>query len=317
MRRAQHILGQLAEPAIATAQYNDRAGLFRGLLTQCGVNGTTSALGLSGQVVIVTGSGQGIGAAAARLFAQQGAKVVVTDLDAKKSAAVATEIETAGGDVVSVPGDITDAKFPAQLVRTTIERFGKINIIVNNAGYTWDGMAHKMTDDQWQAMLMVHLTAPFRLIRAAAPYMRDAGKAEIDRGSQPENRCIINISSTSGLHGNVGQLNYATAKMGIVGFTKTLAKEWGMFGVRCNAIAFGYVATRLTASKENGVFMQVGERKIPLGIPGDASRRDWSNVPLRRGGSAEEAAGSIVLLASPLASYITGHTLEVTGGVGI
>jgi len=274
---------------------------------------------LEGQVAIITGSGQGIGEAAARLFAEQGAKVVVTDIDAKKSGAVADAINASGGQAISVPGDVTDAKFPDRIIKATIDAFGKLNILINNAGYTWDGMAHKITDEMWDAMLKVHNTAPFRLIRAAAPWMRDAGKAESDAGKPVENRVIINISSTSGLHGNVGQANYATAKMGIVGLTKTIAKEWGPFGVRCNTIAFGYVETRLTQAKDKGAFMEVNGKKVALGIPG----RDPSNasanagLPLRRSASALEAAGSMLILASPYASYITGHTLEVTGGAGI
>jgi len=164
----------------------------------------------------------------------------------------------------------------------------------------------------------VHQTAPFRLIKAATPYMRDAGKAEVDAGRKPENRCIINISSTSGLHGNVGQANYSTAKAGVSGLTKTVAKEWGPFGVRCNAIAFGFIATRLTASK-GGASMEVGGKKVALGIPNadEAMREASKMIPLRRVGQVEEAAGSMLILASPLASYITGHMLEATGGAGI
>jgi len=283
---------------------------------KCGGESKPAAL-LADHVAIVTGSGQGIGEATARLFAEHGCKVVVTDVDASKSAAVALSInEYAPGHALSVPGDITDKKFPQRLVDATIKQFGKLNILVNNAGYTWDGMLHKISDEQWEAMLAVHNTAPFRLVRAAAPYMRDAGKAEIDAGKTPENRVIINISSTSGLHGNVGQANYATAKMGVVGFTKTVAKEWGQFGVRCNAVAFGLVDTRLTREKGKGEFMQVGEKKIALGVPG-ADKRNLSMIPLRRAGQPEEAAGGVLVLASPLANYITGHTLEVTGGAGI
>jgi 3-oxoacyl-[acyl-carrier protein] reductase len=238
----------------------------------------------------------------------------------KKSKAVADAINAAGGQAISVPGDVTDKKFPQRLIDETIKAFGKINILINNAGYTWDGMVHKMTDDQWDAMLLVHNTAPFRIVRAAAPYLRDAGKAEMDAGKAPENRCIINISSTSGLHGNTGQANYSTAKMGVVGFTKTLAKEWGSFGVRCNGIAYGWIETRLTADKNKGAFMQVGDKKVALGIPGADQRGATGatgNIPLKRSGKVHEAAGAMLILACPHASYITGHTLEVTGGAGI
>jgi 3-oxoacyl-[acyl-carrier protein] reductase len=269
------------------------------------------------QVVIVTGAGRGIGAAAARLFALHGAQVVVNDLNAEPAEAVAADIQAAGGDALAVPGSVTDPDFPDQLMQATVAAYGKINILVNNAGYTWDGMLHKMTDEQWQAILDVHATAPFRMIRAAVPYMREPAKAEYAAGTVPEPRCIVNVSSTSGLHGNVGQINYATGKMGIVGLTKTVAKEWGRFGIRCNAVAFGLIDTRLTQSKAQGETIEVGDTQVVLGIPEQMRQMAPLLIPLGRAGTPDEAAGGILLLASPLAAYITGHTLEVTGGAGI
>jgi 3-oxoacyl-[acyl-carrier protein] reductase len=270
------------------------------------------------QVAIITGAGRGIGAATAKLFAQQGAQVVINDLDAAVLETTAQEIEAAGGTVLAVAGSVTDAAFPAQLMKATVAAFGKINILVNNAGYTWDGMVHKMSDEQWQAILDIHVTAPFRMIRAIAPYMREPAKAEIEQfGAPQEPRVIINISSTSGLHGNIGQANYATGKLGIVGLTKTIAKEWGPLGIRCNAVAFGFIDTRLTRPKEERESIQIGERSVALGIPNDVRAISSVRSPLERPGSPEEAAGGIVLMASPWASYITGHTLEVTGGAGI
>jgi len=276
---------------------------------------------LEGQVAIVTGSGQGIGEATAKLFAKEGAKVVVTDLDAEKSNRVAAEIKAAGGVAISVPGDITAKEFPDKLIQETIQAFEKLHILVNNAGYTWDGMLHRMSDQQWEAMLMVHNTAPFRLIRAAAPHMRDAAKQEIDSGGKAEPRSIVNISSTSGLHGNVGQANYSTAKMGVLGLSKTISKEWGMFNIRCNAVAFGLIDTRLTRPRDsqNGVITVQHDDKtavVKLGIPQNAiDPNRTQRIPLRRAGTAEDAAGGILLMCSPLASYITGHCLEVTGGI--
>lgn len=270
------------------------------------------------QVVIVTGAGRGIGAAAARLFAQYGAQVVVNDLDADHANETVTAIQTDGGEALAIAGSVTDREFPETLMQQTVDLYGKINVLVNNAGYTWDGMLHKMTDEQWQAILDVHATAPFRMVRAAAPYMREIAKAEIERDGQPaESRCIINVSSTSGLHGNTGQANYATGKMGIVGFTKTVAKEWGPFGIRCNAVAFGLIDTRLTQAKEKGETIHIDGQDVALGIP--ERLRDFGQrmIPLRRAGTPAEAAAGILLMASPLASYVTGHTLEVTGGVGI
>ena len=272
---------------------------------------------LEQQVAIITGSGRGIGAAAARLFAQHGARVVVNDLEAEPAEQVVADIRAAGGEAIAVPGDVTAPDFPERIVRAAVETFGKLNILVNNAGYTWDGVIHKMSDEQWQAMLDVHATAPFRLIRAAAPFMRDAAKRELAEGRTPEPRCIINVSSTSGLHGNAGQANYATAKMGIVGLTKTVAKEWGPFGIRCNAVAFGFIETRLTQSKEKGETIEVHGKHLPLGIPEHLRQMATMLIPLGRPGTPEEAAGGILLLASPFAAYITGHVLEVTGGYGI
>mgnify|MGYP002386193119 CR=1 FL=1 len=273
---------------------------------------------LENQVAIVTGAARGIGAATAKLFAQEGAQVVVNDLDAAAVALVVEAIQANGGVAWAVPGSVTDPTFPDQLMQATVDRFGQINILVNNAGYTWDGMIHKMSDEQWQAILDIHATAPFRMIRAVAPYLRDPAKAEIETYGAPRtSRCIINISSTSGLHGNIGQANYATGKMGIVGLTKTVAKEWGPLGIRCNAVAFGFVDTRLTQSKAQGASIQIGEKAVALGIPDEVREVAATRSPLGRPATPEEAASGILLMASPLASYITGHTLEVTGGAGI
>jgi len=249
------------------------------------------------------------------LFAKEGAKVVVTDIDQAKSDGVAAKINAEGGTAISFPGDVTNPTFPDKILEHTVKTFGKINILVNNAGYTWDGMLHKMTDKQWNAILEVHNTAPFRMIRAAAPYMREQAKTEKEKGLPLEPRAIVNVSSTSGLHGNVGQINYSTAKMGIVGLTKTVAKEWGPFGIRCNAIAFGFIDTRLTRQKSDQV-MEVDGNKILLGLPPD-QKRDLNNIPLRRFGTPIDAANGVLFLCSPLSSYVSGHCLEVTGGVGI
>jgi len=314
---------QRAERLLNHVQLNATGGLS---LASIGVSGTHPTGILSGRVAIITGSGQGIGEAAAKLFAKEGAKVVVTDLDKKKSDAVAEAIRSSGGDAISIPGDVTDPNFPKTIIKGTIDKYGKLHILVNNAGYTWDGVIQRMSDKQWQAMLDVHNTAPFRLIREAAPFMREAGKAEMETTGKAEDRSIINISSTSGLHGNFGQANYATAKMGIVGLTKTVAKEWGLFGVRCNSLAFGMIKTRLTAEKA-GTFIEVPNEtkggkveKIALGIPKRSAQEEqlaMSMIPLRRAGDPEEAAGAILILASPFSTYITGHTLEATGGAGI
>lgn len=273
---------------------------------------------LEGQVAIITGSGQGIGAECARLFANEGAKVVVCDVDKEKGESVAKSIndETPGHQrAIAVAGDVLDSAYIDRLVKKAAEfGGGKIHIIVNNAGFTWDGVIHKMTDKQWDTILAVHNTAPFRLVRAAAPYFR------VKDG---ERRVVINISSTSGTHGNAGQANYSLAKAGVTGLTKTIAKEWGpQFGVRANTVAFGHIDTRLTRAKEAGAYITTPDgEKVALGIPGAqiAARRGtgadaFADIPLRRPGSATEAASSILALVSPLMSYVNGQTIEVTGG---
>jgi 3-oxoacyl-[acyl-carrier protein] reductase len=221
---------------------------------------------------------------------------------------------------ISVPGDVLNHEYFPKLVEAAAHfGNGKINIIVNNAGYTWDGVIHKMTDKQWDTIVAVHSTAPFRLVRTAAPYFRV-------KDGQP--RCIINISSTSGLHGNAGQANYAMAKAGVTGLTKTIAKEWGpQFGVRANTIAFGHILTRLTAAKEDGAFVMTPDgEKVALGIPGqqikakqggDGNEATYKDIPLGRPGTATEAAKSILAVASPLFSYVSGQTISVTGGRNI
>ncbi len=274
------------------------------------------------QTVVITGAGRGIGASAALQFARHGASVVVNDLDAGMAGETARTILSQGGHAIAISGDVTASGFPEHLMQAAVDSFGKLNVVVNNAGYTWDAMAHRLTDEQWQAILDVHLSAPFRMIRAAAPHLRAAAAAELESGPSLSNRCIVNVSSTSGLHGNIGQANYAAGKMGIVGLTKTIAKEWGRLGIRCNAVAFGFIDTRLTRSQEvQEESIEIDGREVVLGIPQKVrSMLDKDihlRIPLGRPATNDEAAAGIVLIASPLASYITGHVLEVTGGMGI
>ncbi|ORY65786.1 uncharacterized protein BCR38DRAFT_456497 [Pseudomassariella vexata] len=268
---------------------------------------------LAGQTAIITGSGQGIGAEAARLFANEGAKVIVSDIDGEKAQTVADSITNEGGKALAVVGDMLDASYIKTLVQAAASFGGdnKIHIIVNNAGYTWDAVIHKMTDAQWDAIIALHSTAPFKLIREAAPYFR------VKDG---EPRCILNVSSTSGVHGNAGQANYALAKAGVTGLSKTIAKEWGpAFGVRVNTIAFGHIETRLTQAKEKGAFVTgpKGE-KIAIGIPEATKKRTgdqaYADIPLRRPGTATEGASAMLAICSPLFSYVSGQTVMVTGG---
>ncbi|MGN6258282.1 MAG: SDR family NAD(P)-dependent oxidoreductase [Solirubrobacterales bacterium] len=267
---------------------------------------------LDGKAAIVTGSARGIGRATAELFVSEGAKVLINDLDADVAQQAASEID---GETAVHAGDLTKEGAADELVAAANEAFGAVDIVVNNAGYTWDGVAHKMTDEQFQAMLDIHTIVPFRVARALAPHWREAAKAERGEGKEVF-RKIVNVSSTSGMMGNAGQVNYSAAKMGVVGITKTLAKEWGQFKINVNAVAFGFVETRLTAAKEAGEEMTspTGE-KIELGIPEQMRQMASAIIPLGRPATPEEASGPVLFLSSPLANYMHGQVLNVTGGM--
>jgi 3-oxoacyl-[acyl-carrier protein] reductase len=270
---------------------------------------------LEGKAAVVTGAGRGIGRATAQLLAAEGARVVVADLDEEPAAGTVAAIRAAGGTAHALLGDVTATAFADQLVDTALKALGGLDILVNNAGFTWDGTIHKMSDEQWQSILDVHLTAPFRIIRAAAPYWRETAKREIAERGVAGARKIINVSSTSGTRGNFGQANYAAAKAGVVGLTKTLAREWGAFNFQVNCVAFGFIDTRLTRSKEAGEQIHRGDAGVPLGIPSEMREAAFKLIPLGRPGTPREAAGAILFLASPLSDYVSGQVLEVTGGM--
>jgi 3-oxoacyl-[acyl-carrier protein] reductase len=267
---------------------------------------------LDGKAAIVTGSARGIGRATAERFAAEGAKVLISDLDTDAVDEAALEIE---GETAVHAGDLTAEGAADALVGAAVEAFGGVDIVVNNAGYTWDGVAHKMTDAQFQAMLDIHTIVPFRVARALAPHWREAAKRERAEGVEVF-RKLINTSSTTGMMGNPGQVNYAAGKAGVVGITKTLAKEWGQFKINVNAVAFGYVETRLTVAKEEGteITSPTGE-KIELGIPEQMRAMAAATIPLGRPATPEEASGPVLFLASPLADYVHGQVLNVTGGM--
>jgi 3-oxoacyl-[acyl-carrier protein] reductase len=268
---------------------------------------------IEGKVAIVTGSGRGIGRAVAELFTRHGARVVVNDLDADVAEEAAEAIRKQGGDAIACAGSVTDKELPNRLVKSAVDRFQALDIIVNNAGYTYDGVIHKMSDEQWQAMLDVHLTGPFRVLRAASLYWRDWAKREKEGGKRVMRR-VVNVSSTSGVAGNAGQVNYAAGKMGIVGVTKTLAKEWGRLNITVNAVAYGFIETRLTAAKDKSHKAEVDGHLVELGIPEQMRQMAIATIPLGRAGTPEDAAGPVLFLASPLADYVTGHVVLVTGG---
>jgi 3-oxoacyl-[acyl-carrier protein] reductase len=267
---------------------------------------------LDGKTAIITGSARGIGRATAELFATEGAQVTINDIDGDVAKQASGEIK---GETVAVSGDLTRPGACDEVVQKTIDAFGKVDILVNNAGYTWDGAVHKMSDEQFQAMLDIHNVVPFRMIRAVAPHMREPAKAERDRGEEVF-RKIINITSISGTMGNAGQANYSSGKAGVTGLTKTLAKEWGQFKVNVNAVAFGFVDTRLTQSKEKGETVKAGESgpEVPIGIPEQMRQMASMLIPLGRPAQPEEAAAPVLFLASPLSNYVHGQVINVTGG---
>ena len=268
---------------------------------------------LDGKSAIITGSARGIGRATAELFVQEGAKVLINDLDGDVAEQASNEID---GETAVFAGDLTQPGACDDLVKAAIDAFGQVDAVVNNAGYTWDGVVHRMSDEQFQAMLEIHTVVPFRVIRALAPAWREAAKAEQAEGKEVF-RKIVNISSVSGTMGNAGQANYSSAKAGVTGLTKTIAKEWGQFKVNCNAVAFGFVETRLTQAKEKGETMTAAgesEEQVELGIPEQMRQMASMMIPLGRPAQPSEAAGPVLFLCSELGNYVHGQVINVTGG---
>jgi 3-oxoacyl-[acyl-carrier protein] reductase len=265
---------------------------------------------LEDKVAIVTGSGRGIGRATAALLAEHGAKVLINDIDVDLARDTAARM---AGETAFFGGDLTKQGQPEQLVAAAIDAWGKLDIIVNNAGYTLDAPIHKMSDDWFQRMLDIHVTVPFRVIRAAAPHLREPAKKERAEGREVF-RKIVNVSSISGTMGNAGQANYAAGKAAVTGLTKTLAKEWGQFKINCNAIAFGFIETRLTAAKDADNVMEIDGDTVQLGIPESLRGVGAALIPLGRPGTPEEAAGGVFFLCSPWSNFVHGQVLNVTGG---
>jgi 3-oxoacyl-[acyl-carrier protein] reductase len=267
---------------------------------------------LDGKVAIVSGAGRGIGRAVALKLASEGARVVVNDLEEATARDTADAIERAGGEASVVAGSVTESSFAGRFVSAAVDGFGGLDIIVNNAGYTWDSVIQKMTDEQFQAIMDVHVTAPFRILRAAAEPIRAYAKKEAAAGREVF-RKVVNISSVSGLAGNAGQVNYAAGKAAIVGVTKTLAKEWGRYKVNVNCVAFGFIRTRMTqpigAEGESGEERKVGVQPAML------QHLEQNLIPLGRLGTPEEAAGGVYLFCIPESDYISGQVITVGGGI--
>ncbi len=265
---------------------------------------------LDDKVAIVTGSARGIGRATAELLAEHGAKVLINDLDGDVAQQTAGEID---GETLVFAGDLTEPGMPDKLVEAVIGEWGKVDILVNNAGYTLDAPIHKMSDEWFQKMLDIHSVVPFRMCRAVAPHMREPAKKEREEGIEVF-RKIVNVSSISGTMGNAGQANYSSGKSAVVGLTKTLAKEWGQFKINVNAVAFGFIETRLTAAKDDENVAEIGGEKVQLGIPEQLRSLGAMVIPLGRPGQPHEAAGGVFFLCTPWSNFVQGQVLNVTGG---
>ena len=269
---------------------------------------------LEGKVIALTGAGRGIGRECALLAASEGARIVVNDLDNDPAMETVQAIREAGGQAVACVGSVTAPDFAERFVGTAVNEYKGLDIVVNNAGYTWDNVIQKMSDEQWYAMLDCHLTAPFRILRATQPIISKLAKAEKEAGQRVV-RKVVNISSVAGLFGNAGQTNYSAAKAGIVGMTQTLAKEWGRLNVTVNCVAYGFIKTRLTVSAAGEATANIEGREIKVGVNPDLMAAMERSIPLGRGGSPEEAAGAVYLFCIPESDYVSGQTLMCSGGL--
>ncbi len=269
---------------------------------------------LEGKVALISGSGRGIGRAIAIKLASAGVNLVLNDLDQDVVQATAEDVEALGVNAIALAGDVTEPDFGTRFVEAALSAFGTPDIIINNAGYAWDSVLQKTTDEQWAAMLDVHLSAPFRVMRAVQPAIAAAAKVEQSEHGIARRRTIINISSVAGLGGNPGQSGYAAGKAGIIGLTKTAAKEMGRYNVTVNAVAFGAIRTRMTAGEVGASTIRVNEREIRAGVNPELLEAIEKNIPLGRTGSPEEAAGAVYILCLPEADYISGQVITAGGG---
>ena len=268
---------------------------------------------LTGKTALVTGSGRGIGRAIAIKLAEAGASVMLNDIDREPLMETGSLIGAAGSPVKALPGDITQPEFPQKLVDFTVKGFGSIDIIVNNAGYSWDNVIQKTSDEQFEAMLEIHLIVPFRVLRAASGYIRETAKAETAAGKCVM-RKVVNITSIAGTDGNPGQAGYSSGKAGVIGLTKTLSKEWGRYNVNVNAVGFGLIETRLVQALQNNGQVEMKGHQIKLGVQQSMLDSIKAACPLGRLGTPDEAAGAVLFFCSPLSDYVTGEVLICGGG---
>ena len=276
------------------------------------MEGRVSSGALAGRVAIVTGAAQGIGRAIVLKLASEGASVLANDLDVDKLETLRADVVSAGGACETCPGDVTAADFGDRAVGMCLERFGDLHILVNNAGYIWNSRILNHTDEQWYAMIDVHATAPFRLLRAAGRHFREMAKA----GRSAHARKVVNVSSISGLFGEATQFSYSAAKSALVGMTRSLAKDWGRYNVTVNCVAFGFVETRLTQSFEKDVpEIAIGDRKLKVGIEAAQAELMKQLIPLGRVGTTEDAAGAVYLFCQPESDFITGEVIVAAGGL--
>lgn len=272
---------------------------------------------LDGKVALVTGAGRGIGQAIALKLASERARIVLNDLDDGPANDTIARITQAGGQAVALNGDITADGFAERFIAKALDSFQGLDIIVNSAGYSWDALIHKTTNEQFDAMLDIHVRAPFKILRAAAGPIRDMAKKESEEG-RTIHRKVVNISSIGGLYGNAGQVGYASGKTALIGMTKTLAKEWGRYKVNVNCVAFGLIQTRMTeAFQKEPKLTQVGEKQIKMGVPPEFLESVNKTIPLGRAGTPEDAAGAVYLFCLPESDYISGEVVLVSGGLVI
>lgn len=262
---------------------------------------------LASKTAIVTGAGQGIGRAIAEKLASEGARVVVNDIDGELARQVAARI-----DGIPSPGDLTDPDVPDQLLEQALEATGTIDIIVNNAGYVWNSAIHNHSDEQWHAMLEMHATAPFRVLRGFGRWLRQQAAA----GDPMPCRKVVNISSVSGLFGAPTQVAYSAGKAALIGITRTLCGEWGRFNVTVNAVAFGHIETRLTApyDDEPGT-IEVKGRDHRVGLSRAQIEQQLIRIPLGRPGTPADGANAVYLFCAPESDYVSGEILVAGGGL--